>query len=352
MWRRFARFPACVSLSLIIVVCGCDQPPSGPVTTVAFDQAIGPSGAAKATQIVFILPAERTDELAVWEQVGRMEAGLARAIFEARRPQPGDPPARQAELVREAAQRGASALIVVAENPEAIAPALAEVRDQGVPIVLLDRPVAVPGQPLTLVTRPPVDAPARALVAAAVEAAKAEGFPPDGPALILSSSRSDENVQARVSAFKSALADAGVTLVDSARYGMGVANPLAAESRETILKSLTERPGIAIILSADELGIRGATLAREVLGPGAKFVLAGFTANAKILDLVAKRETAALVDLNQVGIARQAVQTALKKVSGETVPERVEVAFETHRASGPRQSAARPYAVETKAPTP
>jgi ABC-type sugar transport system substrate-binding protein len=336
MFARVLNCHTSAFLLLIVPLSGCEQAASGPVSAVEFDRPLDSVVAAKATQVVLVLPADDTEEYRVWEQVVRSEAGLAQTIMDVRKPHAGDTSMRQAELVREAARRGASALIVVAENAEEIAPALAEVRDRGLPVVLLDRPVEITGRPLPLVTRPPFEAPARALVLAAIEEAKAWGFPPRGPALILVNSRVDAQTEARVAALKSALDAAGVKLIDAARFGVGIPMPLVSEARETVLKSVAAEPRIAMILADDEIGIGGADTARENLGARGQFALVGFTANPKTRRLVDVRACAALVDVNLIGVARQAVQTALRLIRGESVPPRIEVAYTTQRAAGPR----------------
>jgi D-xylose transport system substrate-binding protein len=352
MFRRFPRCTASLLLGLIASVVGCAPATSGPAASASFDQPIAAPGAAKTTRIVLILPAESTEEHRVWEQVARTEAGLATAIFELRRPESGEPATRQGELVREAAGRGASALIVVAENAQAIAPALAEARDRGVPIVLLDRPVDVPGRPLPLVTCPPFDASARALVKAAMEEAKAWQLSPQGPALILVNSRGDAHTEARVAALKAALEDAGVTQLDAVHFGFGVPRPLVSQVEKTVVDACEAHPELAMVLADDDLGITGAEIARESLGSKGRFALVGFTANPKNRDLVRVRACAALVDVNVVGIARQAVRTALQLIRGETVGDRIEVPFQTHRAAGPRPADAPFYKTDLLTPSP
>ena len=156
--------------------------------------------ASAALNIGVVLPAGGFAEVEVWEDTARRQEGSSRAIASIYRLTPNDPPSMQADLIRKAASEGCTALIVLAEDPKSVAPAIAEVRKAGTPVVILDNPVEPEGlSPIPTVRYEDEGPIAARLVAASIADAKVAGpppfgpgrllgeagFPPDGPAMIL-----------------------------------------------------------------------------------------------------------------------------------------------------------------------
>src|SRR5579864_464275 len=284
--------------ALLLLAGGCEPAslgtgadPSAP----SLDLPAAPAVSEKATVIVLIMPAKVSDSQRAWEQVARAEAGRSSAILEIKQPKLGDPPGRQAELVQEAAEHGASALVVVAEDHAEIASTLGELRDKGVPIILLSRPVPVSGRSLPLVMAAPFVKSARTLVAAAIKDAANVGLSPTGPALILMNNRTDEQSDDRVAALRSALEDAGVTVLDTVRYGVGVAIPMVREAQQAVETAVSAHPDISMILADDDNGLSGAVVARQKLQERlGMYALAGFATNPKTANLVNMDECAAV----------------------------------------------------------
>src|SRR5262249_3253854 len=107
---------------MFLLVAGCD--PAGASRAPATAVVKGTSAPTtlpsvqppKATQLVMIVPGESNDTTRAWVQVVREQAGKRTVFLDVRQPAPGDPPSKEAELIREAPKRGASALIVVADD--------------------------------------------------------------------------------------------------------------------------------------------------------------------------------------------------------------------------------------------
>lgn len=320
-----ARACCLTSVALLVVslaVSGCEQATLDPTApAISIDRPSLPTTITKATEIDMIFPAEITDTHRMWEQVARSEAGLMRAVLVAKRSPAGDKAKSQAELVRESARRGASALIVVPEDVETLAPALAEVRDKGTPILLMVRPVPVPGKPIPVVKTPPFEESAKALVAAALKTPGMTSFPEDRQAVILVNSRKNEFTDERVAALKKALADAKFPLLETVEFGVGVNRPLAAEAQKALEPLLEKNPKLALVLADEDQGLSGSVVARNHLEKD--FILVGFAANSKTSNLVQVHESPAIADENIVGLARQAVHSVMKMVKGEKVDDTI-----------------------------
>jgi ABC-type sugar transport system substrate-binding protein len=325
-------------LALGSLLSGCEgasglaPPPPPTPSTATSDSGIGASKPSGVLRLVMILPGDQRPEYDVWTQVGRAAAGKSRAIFEATAPSPVDPPSRQVELVREAARKKPSCLIVVAADPEAMAPALAEVRDQGTPVVLLARPVAVEGAPLPLVTRGPYAAAAKELVAAVRKDALVVGFPPDAEALVLVDARGGKDSAKRAAALLEAAKAAEVPLARPTPLPFDGDEPLA---RKAIEETRAEGHRIGIVLADGARAIYGAMGLRMDLPREDRFVLAGFATRPKMMTIPRSSFCSAMADANVDGLATAAVEAAVRLARGETLSERIEVPLKVLRAPGP-----------------
>ena len=157
MQRRIRRRPGVVVATLAALLFGlggCDSKPAVVSDTVVIDPGVESKTTADASNtklVTMLMPfSGRNVELIIWRQAAMEEmgrfVGRTGAILDVRTLKQNDPPARQAEMVREAAVRGTSGLIVVAADPKSIAPALIVARDKGIHVVLLSRPVPVRGK--------------------------------------------------------------------------------------------------------------------------------------------------------------------------------------------------------------
>jgi rhamnose transport system substrate-binding protein len=328
-------------LAIVLVACfcpGCDPAGSMSASSPADDpnSLPSPSESKPATKLVLVLTTEPTQEERTWEQVAVREAGKMAAVVDVVKPQPGDAKTRQAELVREAALHGAAALLVAPEDPETLAPALAEARDKGVAVVLLDRPVPTTGKPFTLVGRGPLLPLARQVVDAAVAEAKAVGLPPDGPALILVDSRKEPTASDRVEALKAALSERDVKVIDTLVFGPGIRRPEPDVAQKAVQDATASHGMLGMVVTEDEIGLSGANMARGPLGPKGDFVLVGLSSDQNSDSFTNIADAAAIGYMNPVEVGKTAVQLALRMVNGEAVPERTEVPWKLFKALSPR----------------
>lgn len=308
---------------------GCDSggfvPPPPPELS-----APALSGMEPAARVVeLVLASNATPDRGAWAQVVRLEAGDARTGFRFAALGPNDPPQGQAELIREAAARGVSVLIVEPAQAPEVADALEQARKQGTPSVLLDRPLDAPGNPFPVVLPAPCADSARQLVEAAVADAKTAGLPADGKALVLVPSPPEAHTNEARDALRAALQAAGVSQVETVEY------PGAIEgAQKAITARLQADPSVTLVLTTSADGFTGTTQAREeLLKSGRLVIMAGYGEITPHSVDAYFDTSAAVADLNLVKVGRQAFQVALRLAQGESVPDRTEVPTTVRRYS-------------------
>jgi len=288
------------------------------------------SEATEAPNIGVILPADGFAEVDLWEETARRQEGRTRAIATIYRMTPNDPPSMQVDLIHKAVSEGCSALIVLAPDGRLVAPAIAEVRKAGTPVVILAKPVDSEGlPPIPTVRYEDEAAVAKKLVAAAIaDAAIAgpppfgpgkllgeAGFPPDGPAMILRHTFPDYHSHARVNAIREALEAAGVRVIPDVRY-----NGLIEEAKLAMRAAHETYPNMAMVFADDDMALQGASEYRHLLNrKKRRFVLAGYAVEGMLLRLGRNNVTAGLVDRKVMEPMVVAFDTALALAKGETV---------------------------------
>lgn len=305
-------------LAAAAVLGGCDGPGARP--------AGGPTRAPEpegATTVAVVLPAVGLAETNVWEAEARREAVEAHALTEVYRAEVGDPPGAQAELIRRAASEGASALIVMADEPSAVADAIAEVRKAGTPVVLLDRKVDVPGDgpPPPLVLYEEESESAAKLVDAAIAAASAAGFLPDGPAVIVRRQPTERRSRARAEALRAALEARGVRVLPDVTF-----SGYRGDAKAPLIAASWLADDLAMVFTDEEEGLRGASEVRHDLSHASRrFVLSGYSSDRELLDLARYNACAAVVERPVREPMHRAFAAALALARGETVASEIRV---------------------------
>lgn len=329
------------------VLSGCDSasfvPPPPPELRTPDYAAL--ESTAKVIELV--MPRDDTPERKVWAAVLRLEAGIAKAGFRSSALQPDDPPAREAELIRAAASRGATVLIVEPTDAPAVAEALAQVQSQGTSVLLLGRPLTVSGKVLPMVAPEPSAGSARKMVDAAVAAAKAAKCPDDGKALIVVPKPADMDTADERDALQTALKAAGVEHVETVEFdGTG----------DGAFKAISERlkadPKISIILTTSGDAYAAAGNAKDALKATRPVIVAGFTEIDINVSAATLERGAAVVDRNVIKTVRKAFQLALALSRGETVPERTEIPPTVREFASTDAAAPAEKPAETKSATP
>ncbi len=334
--ERARRLAGGVGVVLGMLVLGCDSSPPGPPVVSERDEA-SPSG---PRVIALIEPARRSAQVGLWEQMAMMVAGDEKALMQVHRPESYAPLGRQAELVREAVDNGADALIVIpGEESQNLAEALENVRDQGVSIVLLNREVEVRGEPLPLVTFTASSEAARNLVEVMLQAARKADFPAEGPALILRRTNPDADRSERNEALRAALTEAGVTVLPDRTYSGDWESAI-----EALKAAYRDEPKPVMVFTEEDDGLLAASSLREDLTSegNVPFILGGFAAQRRSFDQVDYGEAAGLVDLNLGEAARRAVTSVLALAQGKEIPARVEIPRTVRVLTGTRARSRHP----------
>jgi ABC-type sugar transport system substrate-binding protein len=309
-------------LSLVLVLPACDDsfvpPPRSELSALREQKP----PAVRTVEIC--LPDEPTTDREFLEQEFRTQAGLGHVFFQIKKVSAKS--AAQAEWVRGAKARGASALIVEPLGGEDLAQALEQVREEGIPVVLIGQPVNAGAKPFTLVTHPSFTQPARELMQAATEDVKAAKLPDHGGAVILTNSFKDPQSEERLAELTAALKGANVPLLDTVTFHAG-----GDAAKKAAAEALKAHPQLNILLAEEDQGFIGASLAKDELKDSRNVILCGTLASSKDLNISAVTQSAAYVDRNTKRVGRLAFKAALDLVEGKSVPNPIMVDYEVHR---------------------
>jgi ABC-type sugar transport system substrate-binding protein len=235
-------------------------------------------------------------------------------------------------LIRQAAASGAAVVIVDPDEPERLAPVLAELRDKGPQILLLERTVPVEGKPFPVVSYASAEATAKELVTTALRQAKAGGAAADGPAVLLIKERpTDLRAAARVRTLRDAIKAAGIRLLPDVMLAR------SGEARPVLERIITSEPRPGIVFTDDEMVLVTAGRSWGDITRGSLPVVVGYFEDRELMDAVGIGGCTAGVDLNFTGFARQAIETAAALARGESVPDRVEVPTVVRAGAGPNR---------------
>jgi ABC-type sugar transport system substrate-binding protein len=318
-----------VPLALMVAACvglGCDSVSFTPPRPPGLEKLSGPT--SNGWEFEMVLLGSDTPDRSSLGQIGRQGAGAARMSLRVTAPRPDDPPGRQAELIRRAAARGGSALIVESSSDPGVPEALEEVRARGIPIVVLGRPI--PGAKASYPRVGPVDfaGSARALVAAVLEDARKANVPPDATAVIFRPERPDLFSDQTSAAVEKALKDAGVKQVDPLTF-----NGTPEDAQKVLDARLAVNPRVALIFTEEIDGLSKALDARERFKGKRPLIVAGYTQSLLTLDSQVLEQSAAIADRRVPRLGLLAFQSARSLAEGKPVAEQNELEIVVKRFS-------------------
>jgi ABC-type sugar transport system substrate-binding protein len=375
MFIVFAR--AAMAVSAAIASIGCDSgstflppPPDGLRGAAAEDtiNAPAPPGldgtSAGVRSVELILDRRDSTETELVQSAARMQAGIDKIRLRIAGLSDTDLPARQLELVREAIARNPLALIVEPADPTDthMAEALQKVSADGIPVVLVNRPMGTTGlsaaatkagdvaakgsaassknaassgssstskshgaRPFVLVTPPSFTAPARQLVASAIRNAKNARLDPKGGAVIVINAVGDPFSQERTTAIFNALAESGITTVEKIEFSN------SAEVGAKLLKEkLKANPKLVLVFAIDGLSTAASRLVMNELIPDRLFVQSAFAGEGNYSDMTRVGDFAAVAGFVPNRVIRKAINTAVRLSQGQDLPTRVELSVEVH----------------------
>jgi len=252
-------------------------------------------------------------------------------------------------LIRRAVRTGATALIIVPEDPDEVAPAVLEAREKGVPSLAIVDPLPVGDEvePVPTVVRPSYVPSAHGLVEALVEDAPLIGRSPEGPALVIYKP-GEQEVDLRLEALRIALDEAGISLLG----GEPMAMPgRVSDTTERIEELVGENPGLPMVLCVDDRTFRAAISARHNLRPDERFVVAGYAGEQALLDTIDKALASAAAYCDDVVLGYYALRNAIALSQDESVPERIEVPLPVKRSNKPPNPSVSPSVFRNMRPT-
>jgi ABC-type sugar transport system substrate-binding protein len=311
-----------VGLTLLFVA-GCGGESAGPARPRSTP---GATTASKLPHVMLILPTTSGEDLSIMRQVLQDPAsGAGRDyIYREGIVRQGMPAAQQAEVIREAMDKKVSALLVVAADPDSVAPALLEARERGLPVVVVGHEVPADGEPFPTLTFASPEEPARRVLAA-LSKRDTEPPPTEMKAAIVEDSIEEWQTQDLAHALEVAAAEAGVPIARVIPYENRV-----VAAREAILKALAEDPSIVLILFQDRAGAEAAALVAAEPGPGRDrgIRVGGFVPDLdpETRDKLGNR--AVVINRNVTEAAKRAIQMALQRLEGEEIPDRIVIESE------------------------
>ncbi len=250
-----------------------------------------------------------------------------------------DSPGTEADLVRKAIARNPLALIVEPADPadSELAKSVIEARDRGLPVVVVGRPLAgshpVPAQasgsgktagpavgPLVQVVPELFARSASPLVEAAIRNARNAKLSPAGGAILVINTAGDTLFEDRALALRAALRNAGITTIEELRFA-GKADDAQAE----LLALLRANREPVMVLGTDLLGVSAALHVTGDSGEDRPFVIAGYSSDDGLANMVMAGEYAALAIYNPEKLICKAITTAVAAARGEKLPDRVEL---------------------------
>jgi ABC-type sugar transport system substrate-binding protein len=295
--------------------------------------------AAPTRSIDLVLGAHGPDEAEVWKSSARSQAGLDKVKLKVLGP--AESPVTQAELVREALAHDPRVLVIESTGVEdpALPRAIEQAQSQGIPVVLVGRPlagdksaagargepktisIASPGHqaPIISVVPQPFSVSAKQLVSAAIRNAHYSGLEPGKTAIMVVNTTGDSFVPERALAIKDALKSAGITTITEVRFAGEASN-----AEKLLSESLNNHPETILVFMVDSIGT---SALRGVLKNDTthRFFIAGcYSGEGQTAEVTGVVPIAAVAEFTPTRLMRKGVATAAALAQGRDVPSLVE----------------------------
>ncbi len=318
--------------------CGTDAfvpPPDPELSAITDSYAVKPS-----PTIMMILPPGRNDDRDTYTLAARQEAGKAKVSLSIEAVASDATAENQAGLIRSAASRGASVLLVEAADHSDVVEALNEVRDRGTAVILLQNDVKSrdPAKPFHRVAFVPFAQPAAVLVKAVLDDAKSTGLAADGHALIVGDQKHGETADAVSSAINAALTSSHVKTISELKIE---GDP--EKDKATVLAKLAEDEKITMILATDAQSLAASISSLDTIKAKRALSIGGCQSIDRQLNVSSLAGTVGILERNLPQFGRQALLSAVRLAKGETLPNLIEIPmpFQSSASSGPAPVAAK-----------
>lgn len=322
--RTRVLIPVGLAIAGILSGCGPSEPPPElpppPSERGEFGDRVTRS--SQTPSLVLVVPAGSTMESLLLVDAATKEAGVQHVLLETRHPGPQDPPQAQADLIRQAARGGASAILVLVNDDPSLASAIDAVQRDGTPVIVVGDKIDCE-TPLHRVDAENYRKVAAELVQITIEDAKKGGLDVTAsPILLVRELAPDSHAEERIEALEAGLKAAGHEPI-RVKYADNEAD--AANALATALK---EHPKTTLVFTDTDQATVGTSGVLDQVSRDrspedpAPFVYAGFLTDP--IQVNAMRGSGSMVgfiDWNVPGIARAAVRDAIRLSQGEKLPE-------------------------------
>lgn len=220
--------------------------------------------------------------------------------------------AKQIESINNAISGGAQAILLAANGPDAVTSALKDAEGQGVKIFYVDSPANYPGEQTLATNNKEAGKKAGEEMIAAL---KAKGVEEGKIGLICPNASTDSTVQ-RDEGFRSAFEGTAFELLET-QYGDGD----AVKSKDIASNYITQ--GVVGIFGANEGSTVGA--GNAIKETGGEVIGVGFDQSDTIQQLIQDGYLLATMAQNPEVMGYEGVKSAVKVLSGETIPEEEKV---------------------------
>jgi ABC-type sugar transport system substrate-binding protein len=311
---------------------------------------------APARAIELVLDQRDPDEAEVSKSAARTQAGINNVKLKISILGTESPKAKQVELVREALAHHPRVLVVEPADPAdpQLAQAIREAQGQGIPVVLLNRPLtgleparAITGEtkakssasppeptpspatrstpgpspaPQVVVAAPPFASSAEQLVKSAIRNAEDAKLDPRAGAVVVVNTLGDPFIPERVLAIRNALKDAGITTIGEVRFARDV-----QAGEKLLTEHLLANPKVVLIFAVDSAS---STTFRQVIQSKTNrrgLVVGCYVGEEQVADLTRLPNCAAVAEFTPTRAIRKAISTAVALSQGRDVPRRVEL---------------------------
>ncbi len=337
---------------------------------------------AAARSVELILDRRDPEEEGIVATAARTQGGIDMVKLKLALLGERDRPARQVDMVRESLARRPLALIVEPADPtdRRLAQVIDEARGEGVPVVLLGRPLAGdqgtapnlvdtkpangngatqsgagqgatsppnPGsrKPMVLVKPPSFTSSAQQLVASAIRNAQNARLEPKGGAILMINTIGDPFIPDRALAIRSALKANGITKIEEVSF---------SKHAEDGSKRLTERleadPKLVMVFSVDSLSSLATREVMTAIEADRPFILAGYAAEESYAQSTRMADFAALALYAPTRLVRRAIATAVNLAQGRNVPSVIELPIEVYDSPDDSTTAKSPSYNKSKSP--
>jgi ABC-type sugar transport system substrate-binding protein len=304
---------------------------------------------APARPIELVLAYHNPDETELWKTAARTQAGLDKVKLHVTTLGTAEPASKQAELIREVLTRKPRVLIVEPAAPAdaGLAEAVAAAQGQGIPVILVGRPLAG-GTPAPAASPAPAakstapaarQAPivviearfagtAKQIVEATIRVAQVSELVPAGGAIIVTDTNSDPYRDQRELAIKDALKAVGITTIEEVRFAK---DPKAGE--KLLTATIKAHPKIDMVFTVDSMSSAAVKEVANGVVDGRLLIAGGFTTDDQFSSLSRIPFFAAVAEFTPARLLRKAISSAVALTQGKDVPSLVEFRINVSESS-------------------